>query len=233
MNSRKKTTTVLKKMTPNLMIEDMNRTIVTQSNGPVIRLAKSQIERASEVVARAFQDDPLWKHIFPSKIKRASGLSWLTIGTIRYAQRYGEVYTTKSVDGLAVWLGPDNTTMTLGKMLRAGMFAVPLKIGLTALARLINFQIHADKLHKQSVSAQHWYLLLLGVEPSCQGEGIGTSLIQPVQAWADADRLPCYLETLNEKNIPFYQKHGYNVVSDVVLPGSGLHIWALLRRTTQ
>ena len=220
-----------KKMPTNLMVEDVNRTIVTQSNDPVIRLARSQIERASEVVARAFQDDPLWKHIFPPKIKRASGLSWLTVGAIRYAQRYGEVYTTKSVDSLAVWLSPDNTTMTLGKMLRAGMLTVPLKIGLAALARLINFQIYTDKLHKQSVSAQHWYLLLLGVEPSCQGEGIGTSLIQPAQVRADADGLPCYLETLNEKSIPFYQKHGYNVESEVVLPSGGLHIWALLRES--
>jgi ribosomal protein S18 acetylase RimI-like enzyme len=75
----------------------------------------------------------------------------------------------------------------------------------------------------------HWYLWGLGVEPSRQGQGIGGMLIQPVLARADASGLPCYLETMNEKNVPFYEKHGFKIVSDAEVPRHGLRVWAMLR----
>ena len=192
-------------------------------------LATSQIRQASEKLARAFQDGPLWQYVFPSAVKRARGLSCLTTPVVRYAQYHGQVHTTRSVSGLAAWLGPGNTTMTIGRMIRAGMAAVPWKISLTALRRLVIFQNYVDELHEHSVSGQHWYLVALGVEPACQGKGIGSRLIQPVLIQADADGLPCYLETLNAKNIRFYQKHGFGVVSESIMPSSGLRIWGLVR----
>jgi hypothetical protein len=59
--------------------------------------------------------------------------------------------------------------------------------------------------------------------------GTSAKLIQPVLAIADIDRLPCYLETMNEMNVPFYEKHGFRVVSDGVVPGHRLSVWAMLR----
>jgi hypothetical protein len=53
--------------------------------------------------------------------------------------------------------------------------------------------------------------------------------MQPVLARADADRLPCYLETMNEKNVLFYEKYGFRVVRDGEVPRHGLRAWAMLR----
>jgi hypothetical protein len=53
--------------------------------------------------------------------------------------------------------------------------------------------------------------------------------MQPMLARADSDHLPCHLETTNEKNVPFYKKHGFKVVSEGNVPRHALHIWAMLR----
>ena len=69
----------------------------------------------------------------------------------------------------------------------------------------------------------------LGVEPSEQGKGIGGVLMQPILMRAGAEGLPCYLETENERNVPFYERHGFEVVSDGEVPKRGLRVWAMVR----
>ena len=54
--------------------------------------------------------------------------------------------------------------------------------------------------------------------------------MQPVLSRAGAENLSCYLETMNSVNVPFYERHGFHVVSEGEPPGSGLRIWAMLRK---
>src|SRR5260221_95631 len=68
-----------------------------------------------------------------------------------------------------------------------------------------------------------------GVDPPYQGQSIGGMLIQPVLARADAEGLPCYLETENPRNVPFYQKHGFKVMSEDEVTNCRLHVWSMLR----
>ncbi len=74
----------------------------------------------------------------------------------------------------------------------------------------------------------HWYLATLGHRRDRQGKGVGC---------ADAARprplrcrgLPGYLESSKERNIPFYRRHGFEVVEEVPLPGDGPPIWTMWR----
>ena len=69
----------------------------------------------------------------------------------------------------------------------------------------------------------------LGVEPSEQGKGIGGALMQPILRRAGAEGLPCYLETQNERNLPFYERDGFEEVRDGEVPKRGLRVWAMVR----
>jgi hypothetical protein len=60
----------------------------------VVRLAGDQIERAAELLGRAFVDDPLAVHMSPSGAARASGLPQHFGATARYAHLVGEVHVT-------------------------------------------------------------------------------------------------------------------------------------------
>jgi GNAT superfamily N-acetyltransferase len=58
----------------------------------------------------------------------------------------------------------------------------------------------------------HWYLPLLGVDPAHQNEGIGGALLRHVTDQCDRDRVLAYLESSNPRNIPLYQRHGFEIV---------------------
>jgi ribosomal protein S18 acetylase RimI-like enzyme len=201
-----------------------------QSHEP-IHLPAHQLDQAIEVMARAFQNDPMLKYLVHDDARRARLLPSFFGTVVRYCLRYGEVYTTATLDGLACWLPPGNTTPTIGRMLRIGVHVSPLQFGWMGLRRYAALADYTYATHKRSAPGQHWYLWALGVDPPRQGQGIGGMLMQPVLAQADGAALPCYLETENERNVLFYQKYGFQVGSEGEVPKGGLHVWGMLRES--
>ena len=80
---------------------------------------------------------------------------------------------------------------------------------------------------------EHWYLVAIGVDPALQGSGVGTRLLAPGLAAADAEGLPAYLETEKERNLPFYGRHGFEVRDEISRRGTPT-VWTMWRepRTT-
>ena len=74
-----------------------------------------------------------------------------------------------------------------------------------------------------------WDIYWMAVAPERQGQGIGSRLIQPVLTQADKDRVPWYLETQTERNVSFYRKRGFEVVSDGWVPDQEIRVWTMLR----
>ena len=201
---------------------------MTQTFAPIPLAAHLQ-KPASEVMGRAFLNDPLWKYLVPDDAKRARVVP-LSMGIlVRYSFLYGEIFTTPTLDGIACLLTPGKTAPTLRRLMWIGIRNAPLQLGWTGFRRYATIENFSGEVHKRAVPGMHWYLWGLGVEPSRQGQGIGGLLIKPVLARADNDGLPCYLETMNERNVPFYVKHGFKIVSDEGVPRHGLRVWAMLR----
>jgi ribosomal protein S18 acetylase RimI-like enzyme len=204
---------------------------MTRSHEPG-RLEAHHSRQASAVMGRAFQDDPAWQYLIPDHARRLRLLPSFFHIMVRYSLRYGEVYTTPALEGVACWLPPGNTTPLFSRLARIGIrdAGLGLELGWAGFRRYTVMQAYIAAVHKQCIPGQHWYLWAIGVDPSCQGQGIGGMLMQPVLAGADADGLPCYLETSNERNVPFYKKYGFTVVSDGVIQKSDLRVWAMLRK---
>jgi ribosomal protein S18 acetylase RimI-like enzyme len=76
---------------------------------------------------------------------------------------------------------------------------------------------------------EHWYLAVLGTDPSRWRRGIGSRLLDPVLAKAEAEGLPSYLETQAERNLAFYGKHGFEVTEELRVPGCPLPLWTMWR----
>jgi GNAT superfamily N-acetyltransferase len=74
----------------------------------------------------------------------------------------------------------------------------------------------------------HFYLAVLGTDPSRQGHGIGSALLQPVLDLCDRDGVPVYLESSKESNVAFYARHGFRVTAEVRLP-KGPPMWPMWR----
>jgi GNAT superfamily N-acetyltransferase len=174
----------------------------------------------------------LYALVIPEADRRAAVLAWLFDKVVRYSLLYGEVHTTSALEGVACWLLPGRTELTIGRIVRSGLYATPLKLGLAAYRHFETYMGYADRLHHRYAPASHWYLWAIGVDPLKQGRGIGSRLIEPVLAKASANGTACYLETGVERNVRFYERHGFRAVGAVQVPKLGVPVWAMLRAPT-
>jgi len=56
-----------------------------------------------------------------------------------------------------------------------------------------------------------WYLPWLGVDSAVQGTGLGSALMRSCLEIVDSHRLPAYLDSTNPRNVPFYERHGFEI----------------------
>ena len=222
------TTGITQKRTSADLTEDAVRVPVADAG--TIPLTPSDDEAAARLLTRAFHADPMMIYLAPDEPSRDRRLQPFFAATIRYGRRYGITEMTSTKDAVTLWLKPGFTTLTVGRMVRAGMVLAPRKLGFSGLARLNTLASYSDKLHKQAISGDHWYLMTIGVEPGRQRAGAGSRLLSAGLQRADADGLPCYLETTNPDNLPFYRRHGFEVVANRQVPRSELHVWAMVHR---
>jgi ribosomal protein S18 acetylase RimI-like enzyme len=194
-------------------------------------LADQHVPLASALLARAFFDDPLFEWVEPEPTRRAQILPWMMgIGT-RYGTRFGEVHgTADTLTGAAVWLPPGASLVDPARLEEAGFVDPATVLGDAALQRFGAFMEHAEELHLRDMADRHWYLMILGVDPPFQGRGLGGAIMQPVLTRADESALPCYLETAKERNVPFYRKHGFEVVHEGTMPLDGPRFWTMRRQ---
>jgi len=74
-----------------------------------------------------------------------------------------------------------------------------------------------------------WYLPLIGVDPTSQGQGYGSALLRYALEHVDRTSAPAYLESSNPRNVPLYERHGFEVLGSIQA-GSSPTIVPMLRR---
>ena len=194
------------------------------------RMTGEQIEQSAQVLSRAFFDDPLMTYFLPEEERRTKALPWFMGVATKYGHKRGEVETTAgTVEGAAIWLPPGKTHIPALQMMAAGMYQAPFRMGPGNFMRFMGALGIMEKLHKESTPEDHWYLMVLGVDPPRQGQGVGSALMAPVLGRADAAGVPCYLETQKDINVKLYRKHGFDVVVEDDLPKGGPHYWTMKR----
>ena len=191
-----------------------------------MRLERSRLGEASDVLARAFRDDPAWTWLIPDDERRGRLLPWLF--RVGFEVTAADVWSTPGpVRGAARWLPPGRPAMRVGPTLRA-LVATPFRLG-AATAPFLAYGRSVEALRAEVAPGPHWYLAGIGVDPSAQRSGVGSALIAPGVEAAARDGLPTVLLTNNEANLPFYERHGFVVVREDDTPRGGPHAWAMVK----
>jgi ribosomal protein S18 acetylase RimI-like enzyme len=195
----------------------------------IVRLNASQFAAAQGTLERAFFDYPLMVYACPAAQPRARGVRSLYTAILHDSLRYGEIYTSPGVEGVACWLPPSVPLPTLFREIRAGMLGLPMAFGWKSFRCLLEYGQWHTKLHQEFTSGPHWFLATIGVDPASQGRGVGSALLESIAMKADEQRLPCYLETHGEKSARMYERHGFETVRLFEVPGHAIPVWAMLR----
>jgi ribosomal protein S18 acetylase RimI-like enzyme len=204
-------------------------------NQAIAQLEASQIQTAIEVLGNAFKDDPVLREfVFQEEDRRLSAIRLICRLMLHYARPYNTVYATTGVlKGVAIWIPPNQFPLNDFKLLQLGGYKLPFKVRFSRLRQFIALFLKIEARHKVNTPEPHWYLLMLGVAPLHQNQGVGSSLIQPILERADRENLPCYLETSTKEALRFYERHGFGVVETIDFPHGGIRMWAMKRESTR
>jgi ribosomal protein S18 acetylase RimI-like enzyme len=192
----------------------------------VVRIDRDRLGEASDVLARAFRDDPAWVWLLPDPARRAQLLPWLF--RVGFDVTAADVYATRGpILGAARWLPPGRPPMRIGATLKA-IATTPFKLG-AATAPFLSYGRAVEQMRADVVAGPHWYLAGIGVDPDAQRQGVGAALLQPGLDAAAAEGLPTVLLTNNEANLHFYESHGFKVEREGRTPEGGPRAWAMVR----
>lgn len=188
---------------------------------PIVSSFDIRSEAATSVITLAFATDPIarWTYpdpdqylnYFPRFIKAFAGRSF----------EEGTAYLAPDLSGAALWLKPGvepDEDELLGLIWESTSSEVQKDL----------FPIF-EQMAQFHPTYPHWYLPMIGVEPSRQGSGVGSALLQHSLANCDADGLPAYLESSSPKNIPLYERFGFEQIG-VIRSGDAPPMFPMLRK---
>ena len=79
----------------------------------------------------------------------------------------------------------------------------------------------------------HYHLVFIGSRRANQGHGFGSAVLKQGTRLCDEEGMPAYLESSNPLNVPLYQRHGFEIMAEEVLPGDGPKVWFMWREPRQ
>jgi ribosomal protein S18 acetylase RimI-like enzyme len=195
----------------------------------VRRATRDDVPQLAAVLTRAFAHDPYFAWLAGTAPERNQRMRDAWHGILRFASAgMRETWTDTDRSGVAIWIPPGRTSSSLLDSFRL----FPSFTRLTGWNRMRVASAAVELLeHRRRVHAPnpHFYLSALGVDPDVQGRGIGSAILEPVLRQADATATVAYLETATARNVLLYERHGFAVVEELLLPGTDVHGW-LMRR---
>jgi GNAT superfamily N-acetyltransferase len=180
---------------------------------PVRRLEPADLAWATALLEAAGADHPMLNFCCPGP-ERNPQRAWLLEQLLRFGLRYGRVYANADASALAVWLRPERSAATLGRLLRTGLLPAALwHLEWRGMQRLRHYLGATAWLRRQSLTASpHHYLLALAVRPNVRGLGLGRRLLQATMAVMQAPPTPCYLDTQRPAELVFFQRMGFRLI---------------------
>jgi ribosomal protein S18 acetylase RimI-like enzyme len=164
------------------------------------------------IFATGFADDPIMCWVFeePRPAKLAVFFEFLA------REAHVPLGACYLVDGAcAAWTPPDQPPWPDERTAR---FVTTLAQTCTG-ADLERLAVLDDAMQAAHPAQRHWYLGVIGTEPAQQGRGLGTAVLAASLEAVDADGACAYLESSNPRNVPLYERHGFEVTGRIDLPG--------------
>jgi ribosomal protein S18 acetylase RimI-like enzyme len=186
----------------------------------VRRVRRAEVDVLAEVLRRAFEDDPLTRWIWP-RYRARPPRRWFR-ARLRFLLEHEECYTTADLAGAGLWAPPPAWQVSRREL---WAWAPSIPSFVPRFPRVMRGFSMMDERHPEE---PHFYLAVLGTDPSRQGQGIGSALMRPVLEACDREGVPAYLESTRERNVDFYGRHGFRVSEEIRMP-KGPPVWLMWR----
>lgn len=189
---------------------------------------KADIRELSATLSRAFYDDPVMTWILSDDRRRPAQLRRMFAAMTRHHHLgYGGVEVAQDGSGIgaaALWDPPNRWRETR----RAELAMTPAFLRVFGLRASMAREVQ-EMMKRVHPEEPHWYLAVIGSDPTLRGRGFGQVLMRSRLDRCDAEHAPAYLESTKPENIPYYQRFGFTVTEEIALPNGGPTLWAMWR----
>lgn len=192
---------------------------------PIVKIAKESDEAAViDALRLAFVADPATRWVWPDPHQYLLHFSTFVKAFGGKAFAYGSAHYVGSYSGAALWL-PPSVQPDVNQLM------ILLQSTGSDDAKKYGPEIF-EKMGSYHPKEPHWYLPLLGVDPFYHGKGLGSVLLQHALIACDQDNKFAYLESSNSRNIPLYERHGFELLGTIQFNTSP-SIFPMLRKPSK
>ncbi|MET8510848.1 GNAT family N-acetyltransferase [Streptomyces sp. NPDC005077] len=191
-----------------------------------VRIRQAEAEDREQVVRlldEAFHHDPVSGWVFPDEAHRRAVHGKFLGVFVDVTLAEGRVDLLEDGTAVALWLpvpaGAPTEEDTTPALMRAT--ADPDNERAELVGRLTGAIHPHDRAHE--------YLLMIGVSPDRQGDGIGAALIADVLERCDRDGVPAYLEASSARSRRLYERLGFTFMGTTVELPDGPSMWPMWR----
>jgi len=186
-----------------------------------IRVAQvSETDTVLNILTQAFASDPPIRWLMSTPDDYLAGFRGFATGMGGAGLAAGTGYLAADGAAAALWLPPGVSSDSQAMAAAITPFMTEDK---GAVAGAVSEALSSYHPH-----APHWYLAMIGVDPARQGQGLGSAMLKEALARCDADGVIAYLESSQPRNVPLYERFGFEVIG-VVEPGDFPPIYPMLR----
>ncbi len=194
---------------------------MTRPSTQIRSATADEMPHAVAAIVAAFLIDPTARFAWPAARDYLEAMPRAIHEFAGACVEHGTAYVSADYRGTALWLPPgaQPNGEAMEKIFRDTAKPEHLDDILATFEKM-------DRSHPQEA---HWYLPMIAVDPAAQGKGLGAELMRYSVARCDQDRALAYLETANPRNIPLYERFGFEVMAPFQI-GAAPRVTPMLRR---
>lgn len=194
-----------------------------------IRPAKpADVDRAIAVLGDAFTSDPLMAYLFadaPAGIRRSAVEFFSILMRVRLALGMPALVLKEGSEVLGAAMGYDAS-----RPVWPSPYAEEWREFETGVPGLAARLAAYDKICEMNAPAvAHYYLGVIGIDPSAQGRGAGQALLGAFcdLSHGDTESAGVYLDTANPESLRFYTRNGFELRGQGYL--DAMPLWCVFR----
>jgi ribosomal protein S18 acetylase RimI-like enzyme len=159
--------------------------------------------RVEEILFQSFKNNGSINFVIKQDKRKEQRLRFLLKYSIFSGEQFGKIYLSEDQKACAIILDSEKKKATLGSLFWEAKLLFKC-IGFANLHKVLKRESVLKSTHPKRPFIHLWYI---GVDPACQGQGIGSMLLE--QILTEFKGRTIHLETSNAKNIPFYERQGF------------------------
>ena len=165
------------------------------------------------ILLASFDQNSSVNYIIKQDNKRQERIKGLMNYSFNLCFRFGSIFYSEDKKACALILFPEQKKTDLKSILLDITFILS-SLDFSHLKKAFG---RGAKIKKLQLKGPASYLWFIGVEPSEQGRGVGSRLLQDVLVDLEMKGHPILLETSNLQNVNWYEKMGFTVYDQMDL----------------